>query len=123
MGNQGLLSPITSGLPLQTRSAQPTQKLAKKLPPATDDEKQSERREAQSTLSSGETMKAIADLVGIGLSSIRVSFSPDKDTGETLIKVIDNQTNEVVRQIPPEELMRLKKRLEDLQGLLVDKKA
>jgi len=52
----------------------------------------------------------------------RVSFSKDKDTGDILIKIIDNKTDEVIKQIPPEEVLELKKRLGDMQGLLLDKR-
>ncbi len=36
-----------------------------------------------------------------------LSFSVDKDTGKTVIKVLDSQTNEVIRQLPPDETLRL----------------
>lgn len=45
-------------------------------------------------------------------------FSVDEDSGETVIKVIDRETDEVVRQIPSEELMRLRKRLEEAAGVI-----
>lgn len=45
-------------------------------------------------------------------------FSVDEDSGDTVIKVIDRETDEVVRQIPSEELMRLRKRLEQAAGAI-----
>lgn len=36
-----------------------------------------------------------------------LSFSVDKDTGMTVVKVIDTQTNELVRQIPAENVLKL----------------
>lgn len=36
-----------------------------------------------------------------------LSFSVDKDTGVTVVKVIDTATNELVRQIPAEETLKL----------------
>jgi flagellar protein FlaG len=36
-----------------------------------------------------------------------LSFSVDKDTGTTVVKVIDTQTNELVRQIPTEQMLKL----------------
>ena len=44
-------------------------------------------------------------------------FSVDKDSGDTVIKVIDRETDEVVRQIPSEELIHLRKRLQDAAGV------
>jgi flagellar protein FlaG len=43
------------------------------------------------------------------------------DLGITVVKVIDGDTKEVIRQIPPEELVELSRRAKDLKGLLVSK--
>ena len=47
-----------------------------------------------------------------------LQFSIDEDSGETVIKVIDRATDEVVRQIPGEEVMRLRKRLLESAGTI-----
>ncbi|WP_196137300.1 flagellar protein FlaG [Aliikangiella sp. G2MR2-5] len=43
-----------------------------------------------------------------------IRFQVDQDTGSTVISVIDRQTDETIRQIPPEELLTLSKRLKEL---------
>ncbi|WP_083446876.1 flagellar protein FlaG [Azoarcus sp. CIB] len=50
-------------------------------------------------------------------------FSIDEDTGRTLVKVVDSTTDEVIRQIPSEELLAISKALDRLQGLLIQQKA
>ena len=45
----------------------------------------------------------------------------DKDLKEPVVKIIDKRTNEVVRQIPPEYLLELAKRVDKLVGLLFSK--
>ncbi len=45
-------------------------------------------------------------------------FSVDQDSGDTVVKVVDRETDEVVRQIPSEELMRLRRRLEEAAGVI-----
>lgn len=50
-------------------------------------------------------------------------FSIDKGSGRTIVKVVDAQTDEVIRQIPSEELLAISKALDKLQGLLLHKKA
>lgn len=40
-----------------------------------------------------------------------LSFSIDKDTGRTVIKVLDKKSQEVIRQIPAEEVMALARHL------------
>lgn len=52
-----------------------------------------------------------------------LQFSVDQDSGRTIIKVTDPATNELIRQIPAEEVLRLNKELDRLQGLLLNRKA
>ena len=47
-----------------------------------------------------------------------LKFSVDEDSGDTVIRVIDKETDEVVRQIPSEELMHLRKRLQEAAGVI-----
>lgn len=52
-----------------------------------------------------------------------LNFTIDKDSGMTVVKVIDPSTDEVVRQIPTEEIMRVVRSLESGGGLLSKIKA
>jgi flagellar protein FlaG len=57
-----------------------------------------------------------------------LSFSVDKESGHTVVKVIDSKSDEVIRQIPSEELLALARRLtdmnrEDVKGVLVQSSA
>lgn len=52
-----------------------------------------------------------------------LQFSVDKETGDTVIKVVDEITKEVIRQIPSEEVLELAKSLDKLQGVLLRKQA
>ena len=49
---------------------------------------------------------------------MRLKFQSDEETGERVILLIDSETGEVVRQIPPEELLHVMKALRDLKGML-----
>ncbi|WP_347330269.1 flagellar protein FlaG [Marinimicrobium locisalis] len=40
-------------------------------------------------------------------------FSIDEELGETIVKVVDRQTDEVIRQIPDEVFLELARRLQD----------
>jgi len=75
------------------------------------------------TAKDGESENSLADVVSDLNELVRdlhreLQFSVDKDSGDTVIKVIDKETEEVVRQIPSEELMHLRKRLEQAAGLI-----
>lgn len=50
-------------------------------------------------------------------------FSVDNETNTTVIKVVDGDTKEVIRQIPSEEVLALAKDLTKLQGLLLTRQA
>jgi len=47
-----------------------------------------------------------------------LQFSVDDESGETVIKVVDRETDEVVRQIPSEEVVRLRQRLQEAAGAI-----
>lgn len=59
-----------------------------------------------------------------------LDFSVDEDTGRTIIKVIDAKTDQVIRQIPPEEVLYMLDQIatnsmegrQDPQGLFVEEK-
>lgn len=51
-----------------------------------------------------------------------LSFSVDDNTGQTVIIVKDRQTDEIVRQIPNEDLLQLAQNLQELQEKLENSK-
>lgn len=50
-------------------------------------------------------------------------FSIDDDTGRTIVKIVDSQTDEVIRQMPSEEVLAISKAIDKLQGLLIKQQA
>lgn len=65
-----------------------------------------------------EKMQDFAQIVSRDLN-----FSLDEDSGEVVIKVIDSATDEVVRQIPSEEALRVARALEGGEGFLMKTEA
>jgi len=55
--------------------------------------------------------------------SSSLQFSLDKDTGHTVVKMIDTQTEEVLRQFPSEEMLAISKSIDRMQGLLINREA
>ena len=45
-------------------------------------------------------------------------FTVDNESGDTVIKGVDRETDEVVRHIPSEEVMRLRERLQEAAGVI-----
>ena len=50
----------------------------------------------------------------------RLAFSVDESTGKRIIKVVDMETEEVVRQIPLKETLRLMGKMREVIGTLLD---
>jgi len=50
-----------------------------------------------------------------------LNFSIDEKTKSLVVKVIDSETEKVIRQIPPEEVLVIRERIQELLGALYDK--
>ncbi len=73
-----------------------------------------------------ETLKKAVQDLSRGVQNLQRSlqFSIDEDSGRTVIKVVDKETQEVIRQIPEEDVLALAARLQDAQaGMLVKDEA
>lgn len=49
-----------------------------------------------------------------------LSFSVDDATGITVIKILDRESEKVIREIPPSEMLKLAAKLADIIGRIVD---
>jgi len=52
-----------------------------------------------------------------------LQFSVDKELGRVVVKIMDSETKEVIKQIPSEDVLALTKALSKVAGLLVEQKA
>lgn len=52
-----------------------------------------------------------------------LEFSFDKDDARLVVKVVDKETNEVIRQMPSREALEIAKALDKLQGLMARQSA
>ena len=89
-----------------------------KAEPSSDD---SSRENAGGLEKLRSAVEKIQEFVSSTASDIR--FSIDEDSGQTVVKVIDRETQDVIRQIPSQEMLDLAKALDKLQGLLIKQKA
>jgi len=55
------------------------------------------------------------------LHRVGLQFSVHEDTGQTVVRVVDKDSGKLIRQIPPQELLDLATKLEDMMGILFDK--
>ena len=52
-----------------------------------------------------------------------IQFSIDDDSGRTIVKVVDSDTDTVLRQYPSKELLAISKQIDKFQGMFVKTQA
>ncbi len=72
-----------------------------------------------------ERLKAVAERTQAFLDelNIRLDLELHETTGDIVIRIVNRETEELVRQIPPEELLRIHEKISELRGVLFDQKA
>jgi len=53
----------------------------------------------------------------------RLQFVADDASGQMVVRVMDSESNEVIRQIPSEEMLAISRAIERMQGLLIEGEA
>ena len=66
-------------------------------------------------------VKAVKEFIQPMTGSLE--FTLDEESGETVIKITDPSTKELIRQIPSKEMLEIAQALDRLQGLLVKQMA
>jgi len=77
-------------------------------------------QEKESEKITQEMLDEIADDVET-LHSVGLKFSKHKDTDTTMIKVMDRETDELIREIPAENILDMAAKMEEMIGLIFDK--
>jgi len=52
-----------------------------------------------------------------------LEFREDPSSGRLVVSVIDAESGEIIRQIPPEQMIRMAEHLEQMNGLLLGERA
>mgnify|MGYP002619717268 CR=1 FL=1 len=68
-----------------------------------------------------EVASAFGEVVSLVNRELRISV--DESTGRVVTQILDSDTNEVVRQLPPEALLDVARRVADLVGLLINEES
>lgn len=56
-------------------------------------------------------------------SDSNLKFIVDNESGDNIVQVVDRETQEVLRQIPSVEMLKIAKAIEKMQGVLVSTQA
>ena len=105
----------TAATPGSATAARPAAAAATDGKTGSKDDPQSELKEVK---------QAVSDInKAMQFMSRELEFSVDTDSDRTIVKVIDQQTREVIRQMPTKEALEIGKALEKAQGLLIKQTA
>lgn len=74
---------------------------------------------AEARTLAGEDLVRPVQQVNEVLRRYGVQFDISEDSGRTLIRLVDRDTGELIRQIPPEEALNAAQRLDEIKGLLL----
>ena len=83
------------------------------------EEKAKEERER---VASEASIKEAANRANRSMERTRCEYSYHKETNRVSIKVIDKDTDKVIREIPPEKSLDMLQKMWEMAGILVDEK-
>ncbi len=82
------------------------------------------------TDNSGETQRALVraiagalDKAVVGPQRMEVRMRVEEDLNRVIARIVDSDTGEVIREVPPDELVDLAKRVQALIGAMYDRRA
>lgn len=56
------------------------------------------------------------------MHNVGLEFSVHDASGRTIVKVVDKETKELIREIPPEDILDFAAKMQEMIGILFDKK-
>ncbi|AVT48905.1 flagellar protein FlaG [Shewanella baltica] len=97
------------------------QNLPSKGVPTTDESVRSVEQVSKTAQVDAEALqKAVKEIAAsMNLMQKGLAFNIDEDSGVQVVKVIDEQTGDLIRQIPNEEALDIAKKLSEVAGLLM----
>lgn len=87
-----------------------------------DAEQQGSEQQQKEHTPSEATMLDAVSKANLRMEHTRCEYSYHKKTNRVSIKVIDRDTDEVIREIPPEKSLDMLQKMWELAGMLVDEK-
>ncbi|WP_041523346.1 flagellar protein FlaG [Gilvimarinus agarilyticus] len=109
----GHLAPVSSVTASSAPANREATKDGKELPPAITETSKTVSQETQKEADfQNSVQEAVAHMNEFIQSTQRdLQFSYDSDTGDTIVRVVDSATQEVIRQIPDEIFVKLARQL------------
>lgn len=70
----------------------------------------------ENTKATAQELQRLSDIV----SGNKLKFNVNNELGKVIVSVVDSSTNEVIKQIPSEDLQKIQLRMKQAIGLLFD---
>ena len=104
-----------------TASAKEVQTVTNTVNNGSEQEKQGQQqgREKEPAESS---MKDALSKLNAQIANTHCAYSYDEDTRRISIKVYDDETDELIREIPPEKSLEALKKMWEIAGIMIDEK-
>ncbi len=87
-----------------------------------DSKKQDQQKQAKNTEQAMPAMLKELESKINQMQEVGLEFSQYKDSGKMIVKVVEKGTKKVIREIPTEEFMALVEKMNQMIGILFDKK-
>ena len=130
MATQSITNVASLGRTVETRSSGSTEKVAVQRQTVAVEVAEVETHDIDVELSQEALEKVVSQLNSYIQNTQRdVDFSVDDSTGRVVVRVIDSESEEVIRQIPSEEMLAISRHLiesletEQPKGFLIELKA
>jgi len=130
MATQSITNVAMLGRAVETRSSNSTEKVAVQRQTIAVEVAEVETQEVEMELSQEALEKVVSQLNAYIQNTQRdIDFSVDDATGRVVVKVIDSESEKVIRQIPSEEMLAISRHLiesletEQPKGFLIELKA
>lgn len=83
-----------------------------------------EKEKLQKETPQQQNLEKLAEETNDALQRLKseIKFCLSKETDDIVVQIVNRETDEVIREIPPEELVELKNKLREINGFLCDKK-
>jgi flagellar protein FlaG len=117
--------PIVQEVTPAANSEKVSNEIKQQQPQTSSGQSQSDKTKGKDAQLSAKELEQLSKQLNeeLNVFNTRVAFSIDDKTKKTVVKIIDSSNNEVIRQVPPDYLLKISQNISELLGLLVDEKA
>ena len=88
-----------------------------------------EKKNEKNTLGEQLSLDNVKDILQKKMENVKLLFNReakfeiDREADLIVVKIIDKESKELIRQIPPEEAVKLAKAMNEIEGIIFDQKA